>query len=119
MAKRQYASYKAYNTIGAKRRRSSYSDRSLHSGGNFRKDHSRNGAPEYDIILNPGIRGVLCGWGWLNRHCADLVNYKPEVFMTIGNVRYTMTIERLAIIKDIMKANHLTRKQKVILNKGG
>ncbi len=103
----KYARYKVYNSLTAKK----YYHDSIHNGDNYPADYSPNGEPEYNIVLNPGIDNVLCGWEWLNAHVADCVDYKPEVFMNIGNVRYTMLIKQPSIIKDVMRVNHLTKKQ--------
>lgn len=110
---RKCASYSAYNNVGLKRRKPAYFHTPLHSGNNFPDGCSPNGAPTYDIILSLGIEGVLCGWEWLDEHCGDMVDYKPTVYMTIGGVKYSMTIKQPAIIKDIMRVNHLTKKQKL------
>lgn len=42
-----------------------------------------------------------------------LADYKPQVELAIAGVRYNMTIKQPAIIKDVMRVNHLTRKQKL------
>jgi len=105
----KYARYKVYNIL--KSRKPSYGDTTLYEGNNYPEGYSPNGEPEYQVILSPGIDNVLCGFDWLNKHCASMVDYKPQVFMTLGNVRYSMTIKQPAIIKDIMKANHFTKKQ--------
>jgi len=107
----KYARYEAYNIYT--RRKPSWNDKPLYEGGNLPADYSPNGEPCYQVILNPGIKNILCGWDWLNEHCADMVDYQPKVEMTMGGVRYNMTIKQPAIIKDIMKANRLTRKQKL------
>ena len=105
----KYARYKVYNKLS--NRKPTYGDTLLYEGDNYPADYSPNGEPEYYILLSPGVKGVLCGYDWLNEHCANMVDYKPQVFMTIGNIRYNMTINKPSVIKDIMKANHLTRKQ--------
>lgn len=106
-----YASYTAYSIL--RKGKPNWNETALHKGNNFPEGYSPNGEPEYTIILNPGITNVLCGWEWVDEHCADMVNYMPEVFMTIGNVRYNMTIKQPSIIKDIMRVNKLTKKQKL------
>ena len=110
LAKPKYARYKAYNSLT---KRKFYDGRALHEGNNYPEGYSPNGEPEYMIILNPGIDGILCGWDWLNEHCAGMVDYQPKIEMNMGGVRYNMTIKQPAIIKDVMKANHLTKKQKL------
>jgi hypothetical protein len=59
-----------------------------------------------------GLESPLCGWGYAYQYR----NLTPEcaVEMTIGNVRYNMTIKQPSIIKDVMRVNHLTNKQKVL-----
>jgi len=67
----------------------------------------------YDLYLSPGIDNVLCGWQWLDAHCADQIDYTPKVYLATGNgVRYTMTIKQPEIIPAIMKVNRMTNKQK-------
>ena len=109
-AKPKYARYKAYNALT---KRKFYDGRALHEGNNYPEGYSPNGEPEYIVVLNPGIDNILCGWEWLNKHCASMVDYQPKVEMAIGGVRYNMTIKQPAIIKDVMRVNHLTRKQKL------
>ena len=111
--KPKYARYVAYNKL---RGTQTWRDTTIHSGGNLPADYSPNGEPEYTIILSPGIKDILCGWRWLDEHCADMVDYQPQVFMTVGNIRYTMTIKQPSIIKDIMRVNRLTKKQKLALS---
>lgn len=68
---------------------------------------------QYDVYLSPGINNVLCGWQWLDAHCADQIDYTPKVYLATGNgVRYTMTIKQPEIIPAIMKVNRMTSKQK-------
>ncbi len=105
----KYARYIAYNVLGNHR------PMHLYQGDNYPKGYVRNGEPEYSIFLSPGIHEPMCGWKWLDAHVADMVDYKPEVYMVIGNVRYTMTIKEPSIIKDIMRVNKLTRAQKQAL----
>lgn len=107
----KYARYKAYNIL--KSRKPNWRDTAIHEGDNYPAGYSPNGEPEYNIVLTPGINNILCGWDWLNKHVADMVDYQPKVEMTTGGVKYNMTIKQPAIIKDIMKANHLTKKQKL------
>lgn len=80
-------------------------------GGNLPEGQSPNGEPLYDIVLSPGVDNVLCGWDWLNQHCADMVDYQPHVTMNIAGVRYNMTVKQPAILKDVMKANKLTKRE--------
>ena len=68
---------------------------------------------KYVVAVCPGIKDVLCGKAWLDKHWNDLADYRPKVEMSIGGVRYNMTIKQPTIIKDIMKANKLTKKQKL------
>lgn len=109
-AKPKYARYKVYNSSSRKTLKPDYR---LHEGDNYPEGYSPNGEPEYIIVLNPGIDNVLCGWEWLNKHCADLVDYQPKVQMLTGGVKYDMTIKEPSIIKDVMRVNKLTKKQKL------
>ncbi len=102
----KYARYKVYSS--AKGNSKSYTGI---TGNNYPEDYSPNGEPEYNIFLSPGIDNILCGWKWLDKHCADLVDYQPKVYMAIGNIRYNMTIRQPSIIKDVMKVNKLSKKQ--------
>lgn len=106
LSKPKYARYKAYHL------KTGYND-SIHEGNNYPEGYSPNGEPEYSIYLSVGIDNILCGWERLDKHCADLVDYKTQVQMNMGGVRYNMTIKSPSIIKDIMRANHLTKKQKL------
>jgi hypothetical protein len=108
--KPKYARYKAYNALT---KRKFYDGGALHEGNNYPGGYSPNGEPEYIVVLNPNITDILCGWEWLDKHCAAMVDYQPKVEMAIGGVRYSMTIKQTAIIKDVMRVNHLTRKQKL------
>jgi len=65
----------------------------------------------FEVTLSPGVKDVLCGTKWLDKHWNDLVDYVPAVQMNIGGVRYDMTIKTTEIIPAIMKANHMTRAQ--------
>ena len=60
-----YARYKVYNSMGKQKK---YYFGAIHSGDNYPPDYSPNGAPEYNIILSPGIDNVLCGYEWLDKH---------------------------------------------------
>jgi hypothetical protein len=107
----KYARYKVYQVL--KNRKPKFSDTVIYSGDNYPEDYSPNGEPEYQVIVSPGVDNVLCGFDWLNEHCADMVDYQPDVSMHIGGVRYSMKIKEPAVIKDIMKVNKLTKKYKV------
>ena len=111
ISKPKYARYEVYNFL--KSRKPSWNDKPIYEGGNLPEGYTPNGEPKYTIILSPGIDNVLCGFDWLNEHCASMVDYQPKVEMAIGGVRYHMTIKQPAIIKDIMRVNHLTKKQKL------
>ena len=76
-------------------------------------NHPFSEVTHYQVFVHPGITDILCGWDWLDKHCGDLVDYQPKVTMSMAGVRYNMTIKDTSIIKDIMKANKLTRKQKL------
>ena len=109
--KPQYARYEVYNKL--KKKRVYWGDTTIHKGGNMPKDYSPNGEPTYHIILSPGVSGVLCGFAWLDKHCADMVGYQPKVEMTMGGVRYKMVIKAPAIIKDIMKVNKIPKRERL------
>ena len=66
----------------------------------------------YEILVSPGINELLCGKAWVEEHWNDLKDYKPEIFVNMGGVRYNMTINKPEVIKDIMKANKISRAQK-------
>ncbi|KKN18459.1 hypothetical protein LCGC14_0955680 [marine sediment metagenome] len=66
----------------------------------------------YDICLSPNT-DTLCGKKWLDKHWNDLADYQPKVEMNIGGVRYKMTIKQPSILKDVMRVNKLTKKQKL------
>ncbi len=104
-----YAAYDVYNSMTQKK---IYKVK-VHTGGNVPDDLQYNESPyhTYNIVLSPGIDNVLCGFDWLDKHVADLENYNPKVYMSIGNVRYDMTIKKPEIIKDIMRVNHLTKRE--------
>uniref|UniRef100_A0A6M3IDV6 Uncharacterized protein n=1 Tax=viral metagenome TaxID=1070528 RepID=A0A6M3IDV6_9ZZZZ len=104
----KYARYKAYNAMSKRK----YYSGSIHEGNNYPVDYSPNGEQEYTIVLNPGIDNILCGWEWLDKHCADLVDYQPDIYLETGGVRYSMTIKQPSILKDVMRVNKLTKKQK-------
>ncbi len=60
-----------------------------------------------------GEESPLCGWGYAYQYR----NYAPDckVEMSIGNIRYNITFRDTKVIKDVMRVNHLTRKQKTSL----
>ena len=64
-----------------------------------------------NFVRLPRYYEPLCGWEWLR----TTLHVVPEthVEMELGNVRYNMTIRDPGIIKGIMRANHLTRKEKL------
>ena len=107
------AGYRVYSTLSKRKCLGT----AIHKGGNIEwqkyTDVPVNGDKVYDIVVSAGLDNVLCGFDWLDRHCADLVDYEPKVEMLMGGVRYNMTIKQPAIIKDIMRVNKLTRKQKL------
>ncbi|KKM07041.1 hypothetical protein LCGC14_1737950 [marine sediment metagenome] len=110
-AEPKYAKWEVYHML--KNRQPNWRAKPAYEGSNLPVDYKPNGEPCYRIILSPGIKNVLCGFAWLNKHCADMVDYQPEVSMNIGGVRYSMTIKEPAIIKDVMRANKLTRSQRL------
>ncbi len=107
------ASYKVYQIL--RTRKPSYSDSPIHEGGNLPEGYRPNGEPVYQVVLSPGVASVLCGFDWLDQHCADMVEYQPQVSMTLDNVRYAMRIKDPSVIKDVMKANHMTKKEKAAM----
>lgn len=111
----KYARYAAYQILGARKPGGSGA---YHRGDNYPPDFSPNGEPEYKIVLSPGIDNVLCGWLWLDKHCADHVDYTPTVQMDAHGVKYSMTIKSPAIIPDIVKANKVTKPYMIPLIKG-
>lgn len=73
----------------------------------------------YHIFLSPGLNDVLCGWEWLNEHCADLVNYHPKVELCFGNgYKQTFTLKKPELIKQIVKINTGKKYFKQLLAEG-
>lgn len=58
----KYAKYEVYNAL----RKCKFYHGRLREGGNLPEDYSPNGEPNYTIVLNPGIKDILCGWEWLD-----------------------------------------------------
>lgn len=104
----KYARYTAYNSL---KKRKTWDMYHLKDGGNLPEDYIPNGEPNYTIVLSPGIDNVLCGWDWLNKHCAAMVDYIPSVYLHIGGVRYNMSIKDTSIFKDVMRTVKLTKRQ--------
>ncbi len=109
--KPKYARYKAYNMLRKGKPR--WNDSPIYEGNNYLEGYSPNGEPEYIVVLNPGITDVLCGWEWLDKHCASMVDYQPKIYLDLDGVRYNMTIKKSSALNEVMKANHLTRKQQI------
>ncbi|KKL80417.1 hypothetical protein LCGC14_2004990 [marine sediment metagenome] len=61
-------------------------------------------------LLSGGHTSPLCGWGYAYQYRDFKPEYKVE--LNTGGVRYNMTIKQPSIIKDIMRANRLTKAQK-------
>ncbi len=112
-AKPKQAGYRFYSTLS----KGKYHVKADHKGGNIEwstyGDMPLNGHKVYDIIVSPGISVVLCGWDWLDQHCADMVDYQPKVELMTGGVHYKMTIKARNILNEVMKANKLTKKDKL------
>jgi len=98
------AGYRVYARLGTKKRTIS---------SNQIREYNYNGHTNYDIVLQPGIDNVLCGWSWLDNHCGDLVNYQPKFHLERPGVKYDMVIKQPSIMKDIMRVNRLTKKQRL------
>ncbi len=64
----------------------------------------------YEVLLSPNVE-PMCGNNWLDENWNNLKDYSPRIYMSIGNVRYDMTIKKPEIIKDIMRVNHLTKRE--------
>ena len=106
------ARYTAYNGFTHKKRGDSTL---LREGSNLPAGYSPNSEPCYNVYLNPDIDNVLCGWDWLDLHCAAMVYYQPQVYLSSGNgVRYTMTIRQPEILPEIMKVNRMTKRQRTL-----
>jgi hypothetical protein len=58
-----------------------------------------------------GIQEPMCGWGYAYQYHDVIPECKVE--MNLNNVRYKFDLKDPSILKDIMKANKLTKKQKV------
>ena len=110
--KLKFARYEVYQML--RPHKTYYGERPIHEGGTTEKN-KLNGNPIYQIIVSPGITNILCGFEWLDQHCADLVGYEPIIQMNLANVRYTMHIKALGILPEVMKANKLTKAQKFAL----
>lgn len=68
--------------------------------------HERGLTGLYTVYLNPGIREVLCGADWLDKHWADLKDYTPKVELDYGNgYHQTFTLKKPKLIKEIIKIN--------------
>jgi hypothetical protein len=106
--KKHIPAYAAYKVMAGKSRDYAVN---ICTGSNIPEDTDVKEYHTYNIVLSPGVNNVLCGYDWLNKHVADLENYNPQVYMSIGNVNYTMTIKKPEIIKDIMRVNHLTKRE--------
>ena len=103
----KYAQYKAFNSLTKKKLY--WSVPLLHHGSNAEE-------PEgvmYEVILAPGITEPLCGWNWLDKHCADLVGFEHKVYLAIAGVKYDMTIKSPSILNEVMKVNKLSKKEKL------
>lgn len=112
--KPKYARYQVYHII--RNRKAGPKDIKVYEGGNLPEDHNLNLSeiPCYQIVLSPGIE-PMCGYEWLNKHCADMVDYQPKIEMNIANVRYKMTVKQPSVLAEVMKANKLTKQQKLAL----
>lgn len=53
----------------------------------------------------------LCGWDWLKNTMHVIPEYK--IYLAIGGCRYNMNIKKDSVLKAVMRANHLTKKQKL------
>ena len=105
------ARYRVYQSLT---KRMGYGD-GIHEGQNYKDGNNEprysQGDIDYKVFLSPGVDDVLCGFDWLDKHFDSMVNYQPQVEMNIGNVHYQMTIKKPELIKDIMRANKMTRRQ--------
>jgi len=110
--KPKLARYKVYHIL--KNRKPNGKDSIIHEGGNLPEGYSSNGEPVYNIILSPAIE-PMCGYDWLNQHCADMVGFENKIEMNLANVRYKMTIKEPSILNDVMRVNRLTKQQKLAL----
>ena len=101
------ARYKAYNSLKKKK----YYNVPIYSGGNT--DDFLSTEITYDVVLAPGITEPLCGWDWLDKHCADLVGFENKVYLAIAGVKYDMTIKSPSILNEVMKVNKLNKKERL------
>ena len=84
----------------------------IHEGSNIPEDKEKDfEVTTYQIYLSPGIE-PMCGYEWLDKHCADVLDFQQSIEMNLGNVRYTMTIKKPEVIKDIMRVNKLSKSEK-------
>ena len=107
---KHFADYEAHNSF-KKSVKNYWNIPILHSGGNC--DASQVSEVTYHIVLDPGINEPLCGWDWLDKHCADLVGFEHKVQLAIAGVRYDMTIKAPSILNEVMKVNKLSKKEKL------
>lgn len=105
-APKLFAQYKVFT--GLKTRK--VYDVQIRHGANYPLTECRTG-PLYTIVFNPGITEPLCGWQWLDQHCADLVGFAYKVDLQIGTVKYKMIIKKAGIFAEVMKANKALAKQ--------
>lgn len=106
----KYARYVALNGLTKKQGNWTH----LKDGNNYPEGYTPNGEPEYKVILNLGIDNILCGWEWLDKHVADMVDYQPNLEMNLGGVRYKITVKQPDILTKVMKANKLNKEQKLL-----
>jgi hypothetical protein len=60
-----------------------------------------------------GIQEPMCGWGYAWQYHDVIPECKVE--MNLANVRYKFDLKNPDILKDIMKANKLTKQQKQLV----
>jgi len=58
------------------------------------------------VQLSPGVKNVLSGKAWLDKHWADLEDYHPTVELYFGNgYKQTFTLKKPELMKQIIKIN--------------
>ena len=104
-----FAQYRAFNSLKKKK----YYEVEVHAGSNADEPQGTM----YTVVLDPGITDPICGWDWLDKHVADLVDYTPRVELQLAGIKYDMTIKpagiEQGIMDKVMKVNKLSKQEKL------
>ncbi len=55
--------------------------------------------------LSPGVKDVLPGWQWVEKHKHDLDGWQPTFELSGAGYKHSMVIKDTSIIKEIAKIN--------------